>query len=163
VIEEAHEVVAAIDAEDWRSLVDELGDLLLQVLLHSRIAEERGAFSIEDVVEGLSGKIVRRHPHVFAAAPGDLASIRANWETIKEGEGRVKQRLPTLLAARKLVSRWKDDGTTFDSGRYTSPEAAEGGRLLEAIAATCRLGIDPEIALTKALACWGRPDQASSS
>ena len=72
VVEEAHEVVAAIDARSPDALASELGDLLLQVLLHSRIAEEKGEFTLSDVMTKLADKLVRRHPHVFRDAPSDL-------------------------------------------------------------------------------------------
>ncbi len=67
-IEEAYEVADAIERGDWDDLVDELGDLLLQVVYHARIAEERGLFAFKDVAEAISEKMLRRHPHVFAGA-----------------------------------------------------------------------------------------------
>src|ERR1700712_557684 len=70
-IEEAYEVSAAIEAQDWPGLKDELGDLLLQVVYHSRMAEERGLFALGDVVEAITAKMIRRHPHVFGDAVAD--------------------------------------------------------------------------------------------
>ena len=109
VVEEAHEVVAAIDGGDPDALESELGDLLLQVLLHSRIAEEAGEFTLDDVMETLAAKLERRHPHVFGDAPSDLVAIRARWNEIKAAEpGRATAELPPILAARKLVASLPD-------------------------------------------------------
>ena len=105
VLEEAHEVIAAIDQADPSSLADELGDLLLQVLLHAQIAAENGEFTIEDVIDGLVRKLVRRHPHVFAGGPSDLESINRTWDEVKRKEGRSKAQLPTLLTAGDRAGR----------------------------------------------------------
>ena len=86
-IEEAYEVADAIDRGDLPALKDELGDLLLQVVFHARMAEEQGAFAFGDVVEAICGKMVRRHPHVFGDARVDDAQAQtANWEQIKRAE-----------------------------------------------------------------------------
>ena len=87
VLEEAHEVADAIRHGDDRHLREELGDLLLQVLLHARIASEAGRFDLEAVARGIRDKLVRRHPHVFAGAEAaDSAAVRGHWEAIKEQE-----------------------------------------------------------------------------
>lgn len=87
VLEEAHEVADAIRHGDDRHLREELGDLLLQVLLHARIAAEAGRFDLEAVARGLGAKLVRRHPHVFGdAEAADSAAVRVHWEAIKEQE-----------------------------------------------------------------------------
>jgi XTP/dITP diphosphohydrolase len=89
VLEEAHELADAIRHGDDRHLEEELGDLLLQVLLHARIASEAGRFDLERVARGLSAKLIRRHPHVFAGAPAaDSAAVRDQWEAIKARERR---------------------------------------------------------------------------
>jgi len=150
VLEEAHEVIAAIDAEDPPALADELGDLLLQVLLHSQIASEAGTFSLDDVIDLLACKLIRRHPPVFADAPKDLDSINRTWEAVKEKEGGTKQSLPAILTARKFVSRL-DDATAIEESSYPTDEAAAGGRILAAIASAWTNEIDPEIALLKAI------------
>lgn len=148
VLEEAQEVVLAIDGGDPKALEDELGDLLLQVLLHARIASEAGAFTIDDVIDGLAEKLIRRHPHVFAGAPQDLSSIRATWDEVKQAEDRESSPVPPLLAARKLVER---SGGALPATASGEPEARAGRRLLEAIAAVWQQGYDPEIALRKAI------------
>ena len=86
-IEEAYEVADAIDRGDLPALKDELGDLLLQVVFHARMAEEQGAFDFADVVGAISDKMVRRHPHVFGdARVEDAQAQTANWEQIKRAE-----------------------------------------------------------------------------
>ncbi|HEX7112155.1 MAG TPA: nucleoside triphosphate pyrophosphohydrolase [Mizugakiibacter sp.] len=90
-LEEAYEVVDAIDRKDHAALRDELGDLLLQVVFHARMAEEAGLFRFADVVEAISDKLVRRHPHVFADARyADAAEQTRAWEAIKAGERAAK-------------------------------------------------------------------------
>jgi ATP diphosphatase len=87
-IEEAYEVADAIARNDLDDLRDELGDLLLQVVFHARMAEEQGAFSFGDVVEAIMRKMIRRHPHVFADANGKLtpADVKGAWDRIKAEE-----------------------------------------------------------------------------
>ena len=86
-IEEAYEVADAIARRDLSDLKDELGDLLLQVVYHARLAEEQGAFAFGDVVEAITRKMIRRHPHVFGdGAARDQASIKATWDRIKAEE-----------------------------------------------------------------------------
>jgi ATP diphosphatase len=86
-IEEAYEVAEAIDRGDLQALKDELGDLLLQVVFHARMAEEAGEFAFPDVVEAISDKMTRRHPHVFGDADRDDAeTVRSRWEAIKRQE-----------------------------------------------------------------------------
>jgi len=86
-VEEAYEVADAIDRNDLPALKDELGDLLLQVVFHARMAQEQGAFDFEDVVTAISDKMVRRHPHVFAdEAVADVAAQTVAWEQHKRSE-----------------------------------------------------------------------------
>ena len=87
VLEEAHEVADAIRHGDDRHLVEELGDLLLQVVLHAQIAAEEQRFDLEAITRGISAKLIRRHPHVFAdAEAADSAAVRTSWEAIKAKE-----------------------------------------------------------------------------
>jgi ATP diphosphatase len=86
-IEEAYEAVDAIDRKDYAALKDELGDLLLQVVFHARMAEEQGLFAFDDVVDAISAKLVRRHPHVFADAHyADAPEQSRAWDDIKRAE-----------------------------------------------------------------------------
>jgi MazG family protein len=85
--EEAHEVLQAIDQEDDKKLAEELGDLLLQVVLHSQIATDRGSFGIEEVITAIDEKMIRRHPHVFGETKLTSSSeVLKNWEAIKTQE-----------------------------------------------------------------------------
>ena len=90
-IEEAYEVADAIEREDMDDLCDELGDLLLQVVFHARMAEEAGEFSFGDVVEAITRKMIRRHPHVFARSDADTAdAVKKQWDEIKQAEKRER-------------------------------------------------------------------------
>ena len=90
-LEEAYEVADAIEHDDLEQLREELGDLLLQVVFHARMAEEQGAFDFGDVVETITEKLVRRHPHVFADAEGHTAAaVKGMWERIKSDEKAAK-------------------------------------------------------------------------
>jgi nucleoside triphosphate diphosphatase len=117
-IEEAYEVADAIARDDLADLRDELGDLLLQVVFHARMAQEQGAFDFGDVVQGLTEKLVRRHPHVFGAAEGvDTAGkVLEQWEQIKSREqtdagqkrallSGVPRAMPALLRAHEIGTR----------------------------------------------------------
>jgi MazG family protein len=143
-IEETYEVLDAIDNRDWRELPGELGDLLLQVLFYSQMAQEEKRFSIDDVLDRLSDKLVNRHPHVFGDVTADTsADVLRNWEALKAEEkkkqlevdggnsGRganqesvlvgVSSAMPALLEAHKLSSRaarvgfdWPEIAGLFD-------------------------------------------------
>lgn len=87
LIEETYEVIEAINSDDIDHLVEELGDVLLQVMLHAQIGEDDGYFSIDDIIEGLSEKMIRRHPHVFGSRKADTAEqVVQNWQEIKQQE-----------------------------------------------------------------------------
>lgn len=95
LIEETYEVIDAINSEDIDHLIEELGDVLLQVMLHAQIGEDDGYFSIDDIIEGLSAKMIRRHPHVFGNGQADNAEeVVRNWQEIKKLE---KGEVPTSL------------------------------------------------------------------
>jgi nucleoside triphosphate diphosphatase len=88
-LEETYEVLEAIDNRDWKELTGELGDLLLQVLFYAEMAEEQGSFTIDDVLDALSNKLVHRHPHVFGDTKvDDSAQVLRNWEALKAEEKR---------------------------------------------------------------------------
>ncbi len=128
-IEEAYEVLDAIAENDHAALKDELGDLLLQVVFHARIAEESGLFDLSDVVGAICDKLVRRHPHVFGElVVRDSRKQLINWENVKETErdgapsalDGVAKALPALLRAAKLQKRaarvgfdWDDPADVF--------------------------------------------------
>jgi MazG family protein len=112
-LEEAYEVVEAIDAGDDAHLRGELGDLLLQVVFHAQIAAEAGRFAIGDVIQGVADKMVRRHPHVFGAETAATpAEVLRNWEALKEAErpsesmlDAVSTRLPAVMEAYQITTK----------------------------------------------------------
>lgn len=95
LLEEAHEFLAAVDAEDDFAMIDELGDVLLQVFLHAQIGEDNGYFNLEEVLASISEKMIRRHPHVFGdVTVEDADQVVANWEAIKRAEkGEAQEKL----------------------------------------------------------------------
>ena len=110
--EEAYEVLEAIDGGDRDELCEELGDLLLQVVLHAQIADDDGDFNIGDVIESISTKLIHRHPHVFGDGEAkDAAQVIANWEELKRGEGKgsllsgIPRDMPALSYAQAVQRR----------------------------------------------------------
>lgn len=160
-VEEAYEVAEAAEAGDLPALREELGDLLLQVVFHARVAQEdaEAPFDVVDVVDGLVAKLVRRHPHVFAdAVASGPAEVEAAWRRIKDGEKRrdglldgVPLALPALARAQKAVARARHDGLGPPAA---AAEAGVGDRLLALVAEADRQGVDAEAALRVALARW---------
>jgi MazG family protein len=111
-LEEAHEVIEAIDNNDDEELKKELGDLLLHVVFHTVIAEGDAKFTLDEVIDSISKKLIRRHPHVFGDAQvSDAEHVKKNWETIKLQEGRdsvlegVPENLPALQRAHRLQEK----------------------------------------------------------
>jgi XTP/dITP diphosphohydrolase len=154
LVEETYEVLEAIETEDAALLREELGDLLLQVLFHARIAAERTdgtAFTIEDVARDLTDKLVRRHPHVFADATiGSAEEQNESWEQLKITEkGRtsavdgVPLAQPALALAAKLVAR------AGRAGLAVRPDSDDpyGERLFAVVTDAVAAGVDPEAAL----------------
>lgn len=162
LIEEAYETVAAIEAGDSRALQDELGDLLLHVAFHVQIAQEQRAFTLQDVLEGIYKKVVRRHPHVFGSeSTQDIEKIKGRWEEIKRREGKrlsVTTALPALIEARKLQERAAQTDKTLltrpspsVAALLNEPSQERLGELLfEIVAAARELQLDPELALKRA-------------
>ena len=177
-IEEAYEVADAIERADMDALRDELGDLLLQVAFHSRIAEQAGHFAMQDVIDGITQKMIRRHPHVFAEG-ARREDGHAQWETIKAAERAEKEpdpsalagvaiALPALLRAEIVQKRaartgfdWPDTVRVIDKIIEELDEVREAatqdereeeiGDLLFAVVNFARhLKVDPETALRKA-------------
>jgi XTP/dITP diphosphohydrolase/ATP diphosphatase len=135
-LEETYEVLDAIERKDWAGLKDELGDLLLQVLFYAEMAQEEKLFTLQEVTDNLSEKLIRRHPHVFANREGveTSAQVLHNWEEIKKSErakvakeqansllDEVPRALPALMEASKLGSKagsigfdWNEAAPVFD-------------------------------------------------
>ncbi len=191
-VEEAYEVADACERDDMPALRDELGDLLLQVVFHSRMAEERGAFRFDDVIASICDKMRRRHPHVFGNGEADWEGIKAAERAASEDQSAlagVARALPALLRAEKLQKRAARTG--FDWPDASGPRAKiaeelaeveragndsereeEVGDLIFAVVNWARhLRIDPEAALRRANAKFehrfraieGTPDFASLS
>ena len=136
-LEETYEVFEAIENRDWQELPGELGDLLLQVLFYAEMAKEAGYFSIDDVIDRLSDKLVKRHPHVFGDTKADTAhEVVRNWEALKKAESKseskaqegresllsgISRAMPALLEATKLSRKaasigfdWPEISGIFD-------------------------------------------------
>ncbi len=174
LIEEAHEAAEAITTGDRDHLVEELGDVLLQVLFHARIGQEHDApFDIDDVAGGLVAKLTRRHPHVFADGDASTpAEVEVEWERIKAAEKAaaaarrsvdrpsrpevldgIPATLPSLLAAVKVLGRLERRGV--DTLARTADRAADesdlGAQLLAVVARAQAAGADPEELLRSAV------------
>jgi tetrapyrrole methylase family protein/MazG family protein len=175
LLEETHETLEAIDSGDPARLREELGDVLLQVVFHAEMAREEGTFDIDGVAEGITAKLVRRHPHVFGDVEVDSAAqVLVNWERIKAEEkgehpvdDEIPATLPALARAAKVQRRaagsgfdWRTTEAAMAKVREeleeleaAEPERAEEelGDVLFAVAALGRrLNVDPETALRKA-------------
>ena len=137
MVEEAYEAVEAIEADDADHLIEELGDVLEQVVLHAQIAADEGSFTIDDVIHGLNEKLVRRHPHVFGehAAAGDGGEVQDIWDEVKAAEraaaggeelpkgllDSVPRSLPALMQCQKISKRaakagfeWPDEAGVWE-------------------------------------------------
>ncbi|EJJ26844.1 nucleoside triphosphate pyrophosphohydrolase [Rhizobium sp. CF142] len=144
-VEEAYEVADAIERKDMDDLCDELGDLLLQVVFHARMAEEAGEFSFGDVVEAITRKMIRRHPHVFARSDADTPdAVKKQWDEIKQAEKRER------MERRALRGITEDFKTGFlGSVQRSFPALTEALKLQERAA---KVGFDwsaPEPILDK--------------
>jgi XTP/dITP diphosphohydrolase len=163
LLEETHETLEAIDSGDLAHLREELGDLLLQVYFHAVVAEESGAFTLDDVARDITAKMVRRNPHVFgdaaqmiAGETADAAAVNEAWEAIKATEKARSEvtdglppTLPALLYADKVLDRLARQGPEVGPG--PDDEADLGDRLLALVAEARESGTDPEQALRDAV------------
>ncbi len=177
MLEEAYEVVEAVGTGDPDLVCEELGDVLLQVVFHAQLARERGDFDMHDIIQGITAKLVRRHPHVFGEVEAHTAAdVTRNWEAIKKVEkgatgkpesviAGVSTALPSLLRAFEVQRKaakvgfdWEDVQGPIDKVREelaevlaAKPEEVEGevGDLLFAVVNLARmLKVDPELALS---------------
>ena len=158
LLEESYELYEAICDKNDALMAEELGDVLLQVVFHSQIAQDDGRFTVDDVIEGICGKLIERHPHVF----GDVkvsgsGEVLSNWESIKKSsKGQVSgtdtlkavsSALPALMKANKLISRAKKGGFPFPETAPVLSEEALGDELFNLALSAKLAGIDPELAL----------------
>ena len=179
LVEETYEVVEAIEVGTAADLREELGDVLLQVVFHARIAEEADPpWNIDEVADGIVEKLVRRHPHVYGdEVPGSADELEQRWQESKVAEKKrtsvldgIPQSLPALALADKLVSRARQvgvdevaqvplvlgvDGEPLVSlglsGERACDESAIGEGLLAMVVASRQAGVDPEAALRRTL------------
>ena len=157
VIEETYELVEAIESGDRPHMVEELGDLLLQVIFHARVGQEHpdAPFGIDDVAGGIVEKLVRRHPHVFANVDADTSQeVAANWEQIKAAEkphrtsplDGIPEGLPALATASKAAGRLSTAGR-LDLAEAAAADDDLGSRLFALVLEARDNGQDPEAAL----------------
>ena len=177
LIEEVYEVITAIDSKDVDAIKEELGDVLFQVIFHSRIGEENKEFTIKDVLEGIKEKIVGRHPHVFGSENfKDSAEVLVNWEELKKEErdadasmlDSVPKQLPALSYSQDIQSRvtrvgfdWENiegviDKLVEEVNEFKQTDSQErraqefGDLLFTLVNIARRLGVDSESALREA-------------
>ena len=181
VLEETYELLAAMDRpEDKANYIEELGDVLLQVMFQSVMAEQEGRFTFDDVANAIADKLVHRHPHVFPPSPvenlpdglrraggtvdaKDEATVMKNWERIKQMEHRKEARhsaldgvpatLPALLKARRTMEKAKRIGYEEDL-KPVAIEGDPGEFLLRVVKSIAAQGVDSEAALEKATAAY---------
>ena len=159
LLEESYEFVDAVDADDREAMREELGDVLLQVYFHSRIAQDHPTdpFSIEEVAAGIADKLIRRHPHVFGEVQAETSDeVLQNWEKLKAAEKNrtsatdgVALAQPALPLITKLIYRAEKSGInldlpTADMNNEVPAEVAIGDALVAAVAAAIKQGIEPE-------------------
>ncbi len=140
LIEEAYEVCEGIDNDDDAILCEELGDLLLQVVFHARIAEEDGRFNIDDVADGICKKLIRRHPHIFADVKAETSDqVLETWDQVKKAEKTLKgesasasgimkhvfRGMPALMRAQKVQSRASKVGFDWETAQEAAVKLTE--------------------------------------
>ena len=127
-IEELYELVDAIIEEDWQGIKEELGDILLHVLFYAKIGTEQGQFTLQDSIEGISKKLIHRHPHIYGdVSVKDEDEVKANWEKLKLKEGKksvlegVPKSLPAMVKAQRIQEKargvgfdWENDNQVWD-------------------------------------------------
>lgn len=161
LIEETYELVDAVENADSVQMREELGDLLLQIVFHSRIAAEKSQFTIDDVAAGISDKLISRHPHVFGNTEvANADEVEQNWEALKSAEKNRRSVIegiplsqPALAWTSAVIERAKKKGLEVS----VSPSSADsvssesiGELLLSVVALAQSYGIDPELALRSA-------------
>lgn len=161
MIEECYEVVEAIEAESPEMLIEELGDVLLQIVFHSEIEEEKGIFDLNDAITDVCKKMIIRHPHVFGdVVAEDSATVLKNWDKIKadtkaqknlgEKLDSIAKPLPALIRAQKVMHKTVKEmplPTPTPSEKLTEDEARIGKMLLDAITECEKLDIQAETVL----------------
>ena len=160
LVEESYELIEAIESGSREELIEELGDVLYQVLFHADIEAEAGSFTLEDVAEHMTAKMVSRHPHVFGDVVADSAdAVVANWDAIKAVEKShrtsvldgIPEAMPALALAEKVLGRAAKVGVERVAAVIPETEEELGEQLLAMVAAARAQGLDAERALRGAL------------
>jgi MazG family protein len=177
LLEETHEALDAIDADDGERLREELGDVLLQVVFHAQMAADDGAWDVDDVARGIVEKLIRRHPHVFGEVEvAGADEVLINWERIKaeeKGEKPLEDDIPVTLPALARASKvqrraagwgfeWRSEASALEALKeevgelesHTGADNAEqeiGDVLFATVAVARKLGVDPETALRRTI------------
>lgn len=176
-IEEVYEYLEAVNAEDQKGMCEELGDVLMQVVFHARMAQEAGYFDLQDIIDGVTDKLIRRHPHVYGSTEVENSSeVLVNWEAIKKEEKKerkhildgVTKDLPALLRAHKIQSKVAKVGFDWNkpeevwakveeelqelqealkTGSHEEAEKELGDVLFAIVNYARKQGIEPEVAL----------------
>jgi len=179
LIEEAYEAVEAIDSMDMNLLKEELGDLLLHVVFHARLGEEKGNFDINDILAGINEKLIRRHPHVFGEnREKDIEKIKMDWEELKQKEGRASRidGVPSKMSGLQRAFRLQEKAATTgfdwdnvediwakideeieevrkasDDGNQNELEEEIGDLIFSAVNLSRFMGVNPEDALRRTI------------
>lgn len=163
VLEEAHEVIEAVDTDDDRKIIEELGDLLYTIVFYAKLGEKTGRFTITDVLNAIKEKLIRRHPHVFGEVQvKNTEEIVKNWEKIKALEKKEKpssaldgipSTLPVLVRAQKILKKIRRTGKPLNLAKENPSETEEGigEQMLSLILQAEENEWDAESALRRAL------------
>lgn len=151
-IEETYELADAIDANDWKGIKEELGDMLLHILFYSKIGTEQNKFVLKEVIDGIAAKLINRHPHIYGDVKVDNdEDVKRNWEQIKMKEGKksvlsgVPQSLPAVVKAARIQEKAKQVGFEWDNREDVWKKVEEEtGELVEAVRSDKKEDIEEE-------------------
>lgn len=151
-IEETYELADAITEHDWKGIKEELGDILLHLLFYAKIGSEQNQFTLQDVIEGISAKLVHRHPHIYGDVKvTDEEDVKRNWEKLKMKEGKksvlsgVPPSLPAIVKATRIQEKAKQVGFEWDKKEDVWKKVEEEmGELQEAVARGKQADIEDE-------------------
>lgn len=151
-IEETYELADAITDHDWKGIKEELGDLLLHLLFYAKIGSEQNQFTLEEVIDGISAKLVHRHPHIYGDVKvADEEDVKRNWEKLKMKEGKksvlsgVPPSLPAIVKATRIQEKAKQVGFEWDKKEDVWKKVEEEmGELQEAVASGKQTDIEEE-------------------
>lgn len=151
-IEETYELADAIDANDWKGIKEELGDMLLHILFYSKIGTEQQQFVLQEVIDGIAAKLINRHPHIYGDVQvKDEEDVKRNWEQIKMKEGKksvlsgVPKSLPAVVKAARIQEKAKQVGFEWDNREDVWKKVQEEtGELLEAVESEQKDAIEDE-------------------